>query len=147
MSPEPTFDEALAQRLPLPLAEVFRRACFAKGARDRHDTAYYFWEAGLKLLGSVAVAAYSERPAHHPDLTERLHILARPSVGHWWEFVRLLVPALARDGVAGFAPVRDLLLGKARDDLPRAAGLDAALREELEGRPAARSTVRPAELF
>src|SRR5262249_45452320 len=43
--------------------------------------------------------------------------------------------------------VRDLLLGRSRDDLPRAAGLDAALREALEGQAGARTTVRLTELF
>ncbi len=57
------------------------------------------------------------------------------------------MPALADGGDAAFAQARDLLLGRARDDLPRAAGLDAALREALDGTPAARGTVRLSELF
>ena len=68
--------------------------------------------------------------------------LARPAVGHWWEFVRRLVPVLADSGDEGFSRVRDLVLGRARDDLPRAAGLDAALVEHLSRarrRPAPRS--------
>ena len=43
--------------------------------------------------------------------------------------------------------MRDLLCGKARDDLPRTAGLDAALREALEGKATARGTVELAKLF
>src|SRR5262249_4061393 len=52
-------------------------------------------------------------------------------------------------GDRGFAPVRDLLLGRGRDDLPHAAGLDAVLVQVLEGREAAgaRSSVRLTELF
>ena len=66
MSADLRFDDALAQRLPLPLAQLYRRAFNAKGARDRHDAAYYLWEATLKLLGSAAIAAYAS--ANTPTL-------------------------------------------------------------------------------
>ena len=49
--------------------------------------------------------------------------------------------------IPDFAAVRDLVLGRTRDDLPRTAGLDAALLGDPEGRAAARSTVRLTELF
>src|SRR5439155_21757651 len=105
MPSESPFDETLAQRLPLPLAQLYRRAVNAKTARDRHDAAYYLWEAGLKLLGAIAVVAYAERPHPEPALTERLQNLARPALGHWWEFVRLLLPKLAERAPA-FAALR-----------------------------------------
>ncbi len=63
MEIETAFDDELARRLPLPLAQLYRRAHNAKGARDRHDTAYCLWEASLKLLGATAIAAYAERGA------------------------------------------------------------------------------------
>jgi serine/threonine protein kinase len=47
----------------------------------------------------------------------------------------------------GFAGLRDYLLGRPRDDLPRTAGLDALLRETLDGKAGARSTVRLSELI
>jgi hypothetical protein len=142
-----TIDEDLVHRLPLPLARLYRRAHNAKSPLERHLTAYYLWEAGLKLLGSVAIVEYAERPEHDPQLAERLHNLARPAVGHWWEFVRLLVPLLAGAGDWPFAAARELVLGRTRDDLPHAAGLDAALCEALDGRGGSRSTVRLSELF
>jgi serine/threonine protein kinase len=149
MTGETTFDDDLARRLPLPLAQLYRRAHNAKTDRDRHDTAYCLWEAALKLLSSAAIVAYAEQmrcePA--PEVRERLENLARPALGHWWEFVRLLVPPLAEAGNEGFQKARDLVLGRGRDDLPRAAGLDAALRAELEGSGGARATVRLTELF
>jgi len=140
-------DETLLHRLPLPLAQLYRRGCNARSPFDRHQAAYYLWEASLKLLGCVAIVTYAER--HTPDakLAERLEKLARPSLGHWWEFVRGLLPVLAEDGDAAFVQLRDLLLGKTRDDLPRAAGLDAALIEHFEGASGARATVRLTELF
>src|SRR5262249_28614972 len=58
-----------------------------------------------------------------------------------------LTPVLADGGDGGFGAVRELLQGRARDDLPRVALLDAALREVLEGRGGARPTVRLTELF
>ena len=114
---------------------------------DRHDTAYCLWEASLKLLGSAAIVAYAERGEPAPELRERLENLARPALGHWWEFVRVLLPPLADASDAGFSSARDLVLGRGRDDLPRATGLDAALREELDGAGGARATVRLSELF
>jgi YD repeat-containing protein len=141
-------DEDLIRRLPLPLAQLYRRAHNSNGAHNRHQAAYFLWEAALKLLASAALAEYAAlgRPPD-PSLVERLGNLARPAVGHWWEFVRLLVPPLAEGGDEPFGKARDLVLGHGRDDLPRAAGLDAALREALDGAAGSRSTVRLSELF
>src|SRR5262249_6618774 len=112
-----------------------------------HLSAYYLWEAALKLLGSVAIVSYAELPSHDANFRERLRNLARPSTGNWWEFVRLLVPALAEAGDSGFVPLRDFLFGRTRDDLPRLAGLDGTLREVLSGATGAQTTVRVCDLF
>jgi hypothetical protein len=140
---EIAIDESLVQRLPLPLAQLYRRAHNAKTPLERHLTAFYLGEAALKMLGSVAVVEYTEVGQSDSRLSERLSSLARPSLGHWWEFIRLLVPVLAEGGDEEFQKVRHLLLGRTRSDLPRAAGLDAALRDVLEGRGGARNTVKP----
>jgi WD40 repeat protein/serine/threonine protein kinase len=140
-------DENLVRRLPLPLAQLYRRAQNAKTPLERHQAAYFLWEAALKLLGSIAVVEYAALKDHDPDLADRLRNLARPALGHWWEFVRRLVPVLADSGHDDLRAARDLVLGQARDDLPRAAGLDALLREVLDGSSGARSTVRLSELF
>src|ERR1700736_559720 len=95
-------DETLVQRLPLPLAQLYRRAHNAKTALERHNTAFFLWEASLKLLGAVAVIEYAERSEYDPALSQRLTALARPALGHWWEFVRRLVPVLAEQGDAAF---------------------------------------------
>jgi hypothetical protein len=143
----PPVDESLLQRLPLPLAQLARRALNAKEPRDLYCNAFYLWEAGLKLLGCVAVITYASRPNPNPNIVEALQNLARPSLGHWRDFIRRLVPALAEVGVPGFAPLRDRLQAKARDDLPRAAGLNAALSELQDGKPTQRATVRMGELL
>src|SRR5438552_2039547 len=141
-------NESLVQRLPLPLVKLVRRAQNAKTPLDRHQAAYYLWEASLKLLASVAVVEYAELGDRDPELVAMLENLARPTVGHWWEFVRRLVPVLAGSGDEGFIRVRDLVLGRVRDDLPRAAGLDVALVEHQKGdKASARATVRLTELF
>jgi serine/threonine protein kinase len=140
-------DDVLLQRLPLPLAQIYRRAHNAKTQLERHLTAFTLWEASLKLLASVAIVEYAQRGEADPQLAERLQNLARPQLGHWWEFVRLLVPALADQGQEAFRQVRDLVLGRTRDDFPRAAGLDAALRQSLGSKAEARTTVRFTELF
>jgi hypothetical protein len=104
MRPDLAPDETLVQRLPLPLAQLYRRAHKAKTPLERYLTAFYLWEAALKLLASVAVVEYAEHPAPDPLLAERLQNLARPALGHWCEFVQLLVPALAAS--PGQAPLR-----------------------------------------
>jgi WD40 repeat protein/serine/threonine protein kinase/tetratricopeptide (TPR) repeat protein len=147
MSTAHPIDEDLVRRLPLPLAQLYRRAHNAKTALERHLAAYFLWEAALKLLGSVAVVEYAELDSHDPSVTERLGCLARPALGHWWELVRLIVPCLADRGDSSFQAVRDLLLGRTRDDLPRSAGLDALLREVQDGHGGSRATVRLSELF
>lgn len=140
-------DETLLQRLPLPLAQLYRRACNSKTPLERHQAAYYLWEAALKLLAAVAVVGYADRSEHDPKLDDMLKTLARPALGHWWGMIRRLTPVLAERGDAGFVGVRDLVLGRARDDLPRVAGLDAALIQAIEGRSGGRSTVRLTELL
>ena len=147
MSDPVPFADSLVQRLPLPLAQLYRRAHNAKTPLDRHQAAYYLWEATLKLLGSVAVVSYADLGDSDPEQAERLTTLARPALGHWWEFVRRLVPVLAGRDDPGFMAVRDMVLGRTRDDLPRAAGLAAVLTEVFEARTGARTTVRVSELF
>src|SRR5205814_9184746 len=102
----PLCDETLLQNLPLPLAQLYRRAHNAKTPLERHLAAYYLWEAALKLLASVAVVEYAERGPAAPDVAGRLKNLARPAVGLWWEIVRLLVAALADAGDAALIGLR-----------------------------------------
>jgi serine/threonine protein kinase len=140
-------DASPARRLCLPLAQLYRRASNARTPLERHLTAFYLWEAALKLLASSAVAGYAHGGAPRAELAERLQNLARPALGHWWEFVRLLVPALAEHSAAVVGPARELLSGRPRDDLPGAAGLDAVLHDALEQGRGGRAMVRLPELF
>ena len=148
MDHEIPMDRELLERLPLPLAQLYRRAHHAKTSLARHLAASHLWEASLKLLASVAVVEYAALGRNVATLEDKLRSLVRPALGHWWEFVRLLVPVLAEQD-EHFARTRDLVLGRQRDDLPGAAGLDAALRDVLtdRGSSSSRSTVRLTELF
>lgn len=140
-------NEDLVQRLPLPLAQIYRRAHNAKAALERHLTAFSLWEACLKLLASVAIVEYAHSGASDPQVAKKLQNLARPQLGHWWEFVRLLLPVASDRGDESLRHVRDVLLGRTFEDFPRAAGLDAALRQALGGKKDACATVRFTELF
>jgi WD40 repeat protein/serine/threonine protein kinase len=147
MPPDPLLDESLVARLPLPLAQLYRRAHEVTLPLERHLVAFYLWEATLKLVASVAVVEYAAGDAPDPAIAERLRNLARPSLGHWREFVRLLLPPLAARGDSAFVALHDFFLGPPRDDLPAAAGLDALLRQHLEDRAGARATVALPELL
>jgi hypothetical protein len=146
MSSMPTGDEVLIRQLPLPLAQVYRRAKNARTALERHQAAYYCWEAAVKLLGACAVLEYAQRGARDPRLTERLQSLARPSLGHWWEFCRELLPLLA-DGDAPLGQVREILFGPARTDLPSTATLDGALQTHFKSGSGTPGAVKVQELF
>jgi serine/threonine protein kinase/WD40 repeat protein len=63
--------------LPFPIAHLVRRARNAKGPKERHDTAFFAWEASVR----IAVAA---APPGDPS------VLADPSTGTW---VKCLKPS------------------------------------------------------
>ena len=81
-------------RLPLPLAQLYRRAHDAKEARALHENIYYLFEAAVKLAVAPAVACYLYEVDHGaqrvPSLDRLLARLALPSFGHWLEMLREL---------------------------------------------------------
>ena len=101
---------------------------------------------GLFPLGGRAAAARLDggrllrraATSTTPTSSRRSRSWPGPSLGDWWGLVRRLVPILADAGDPGFAAVRDLVLDRARDDLPRAAGLDADASASAWGAPQAR---------
>lgn len=71
--------------IPFPIAHLVRRARNAKGPKERHDTAFYAWEASVR----IAVAA---TPPADPS------VLSDPSTGTW---VKCMKPSgTAIDAVA-----------------------------------------------
>jgi eukaryotic-like serine/threonine-protein kinase len=148
MDESTVFDEDLVRRLPLPLAQLYRRADSAVDPLNRHLAAFDLWEASLVLLASAAVVEYADQANPDPQIIERLKNLARPHLGQWWELARMLVPALAMRGDARYGQLAEWLLGKTRDDLPRAAGLDSALLETLgKKKKGSQTSVRLQDLF
>jgi serine/threonine protein kinase len=146
MSPEPAPDEHLLSKLPLPLAQLYRRAHNAKAPLEKHLTAFYLWEAVLRLTAAAVVAEHMSRV--DPDTTVHLEPgrLARPELGVWWDVAREVLPDLARR-IAGYQQLREALFGRPRDDLPQAAHLAELLAEEERGRRTLRTDVRLADLF
>ncbi len=61
--------------LPFPIAHLVRRARNAKGPKERHDTAFFAWEASVR----IAVAA---APPSDPN------VLVDPSTGTWVKCLR-----------------------------------------------------------
>ncbi|MFN9942572.1 MAG: hypothetical protein ACK56I_24190, partial [bacterium] len=58
-----------------------------------------------------------------------------------------MLPWLSQRGDQGGGRTEQFLLGNMHSDLPRTAGLDASLREALDGRGGPQSTVRVSDLF
>jgi hypothetical protein len=131
-------DEDLIRRLPLPLAKIYRRAhsARAKSALELHQASYYLWEASLKLLASTAIVTYAERGEHDAELTECLKKVCRPMLGHWWEFVRRLLPVLSDAGDPGFSLARDLVLGGSGMTCRRSPPWERPCSKREEQRPA-----------
>lgn len=139
-------DDTAARRLPLPLAQLCRRAANCKTVIDAHLTAYSLAEATIKLLSASAIVHYAEQPTHDPELVACLRKLARPALGQWWEFARRLIPVLA-ERHASYAHVRSVLLERPHDDCPRAAGLNAAILAARGRKAPAGHTVRFDDVF
>jgi serine/threonine protein kinase len=109
--------------LPLPIAVLLRRARNAKSPKERHDTAYFAWEASVRL----AVAA---RPPREPGG------LARASLGRW---VAALAPP--EEPLAGPAPLAAFVLFAEAGEGRRAAPRVVAPRRLLDSLPAYRNEV------
>ncbi len=88
------FDLDSLMRLPLPLAQLVRRAHNAPDARARHNNAFFLFEATIKLAASVLVAGYArDLEAGEPRnaaLDQPLSKLQKPSLGHWVGILREL---------------------------------------------------------
>jgi nucleotide-binding universal stress UspA family protein len=140
-------DEDLVRQLPLPLAQIYRRAFNEPTPLKRHQAGFYVWEAAIKLLGAAAVLEYAERGLREANAARELQALARPSLGHWYGFSRVLVPLLAKAGEPAFQHLQAALNGKARTDLPALAALDASLRSLFEDRRVDCGPVKLSDLF
>lgn len=121
-------DSELVERLPLPLAQLYCRAHHAKMPLERHQSAYFLWEASVKLLASIALAESG-------DLDDGNLFTSRPNPNgsvfegrEWWHLLQTLSPRLAKS-CPGFRSLEEFLNRPITADLPRAAELDVLLQE------------------
>jgi len=147
MSTVPETDPGQTDRLPLPLARLHRRALNAKQPLDRHQAAYYFWEASLKLAGTVLLCEQARLRRNDPKTTANLPPLDRPSIGHWWNLTRTLLPLLAERKKGAYSTASEVLLGSPLSHVPRVTSLCVTLSEILEGKGGSRSSVRVKDVF
>jgi serine/threonine protein kinase len=138
------------QRTPEFLHQLIERARQGISPLERHQAAYYAWECGLRMLASVAIVEYATFQERDEKIDAALQAIACPSLGHWLQITRLLIPKLAEQGDPHFTKIRTLVTGKGRDDLFDLIKLDNALRETLyrnESAGKARPVTRIGEFF
>jgi serine/threonine protein kinase len=126
--------ERLLRTLPLPLAQLFRRALNGKSSIERHNNAYYLAEATLKLAASLRIGVWLEHALDTANpLARSLEALALPSAGHWLSLLRDADGELAKRPDAALLPVGDIYgrVGKANEGPARAALAKAALEEGI----------------
>ncbi len=96
--------QRLLQRLPLPLAQLLRRALNGKSSLERHHNALYLAEAALKLGASMRIGIWLEHGLERGStLARNMEALLLPSLGHWLGLLRDC------DRVLGERPDRELL--------------------------------------
>jgi len=118
-----------------------------KTPMERHNNAYFAWEALLKLLASVVITRFASKSIATPVPEEILRPLLRPSTGHWWSFVRELCHRIEPSDDPEIAKLGRVLFGETLHDVPRVAGLATSLRQSSGGRNAARVSVHLDEVF
>lgn len=103
------FDKRLLPRLPLPLAQLYKRSAQAPTPFAGHQAAYYLWEAGIKLLGVAALTEYANLGLQSAPVANAVQQFSKFGIGHWWGLLRTLLPELASSD-EGFRAARDLIL-------------------------------------
>jgi len=134
------FDRHLSERLPLPLARLYLRACNAQEdeqSRELHDSLLVLFEATVTLAAAVQIAVYKATDSHDPQLHESLGNLSRPTLGHWIGWLRDVSAYTAELTPHPFPPVAPVaqMLRQKRKDLPAVRTLLVTLGEREEGMP------------
>ncbi|KAF0245649.1 MAG: serine/threonine protein [Planctomycetota bacterium] len=130
--PEPDVTEIrrrLLHALPWPLAQALRRAHNEKTAQGRHNAAYLFFEATLKLAACAQIGTYISLGSPDQNLNKDLEALARASAGTWLQLLRAVSEFNAGRGDAALLPL---------------AGVHARLKERA-ALPAATAFLKRAE--
>jgi eukaryotic-like serine/threonine-protein kinase len=120
----------LQASLPMPVAQLVRRALKAEPGLDRHNAAFYLGEVSLKLAASMRVGRWLDVAQPGSALAKKLEALVLPSLGTWCGILRDVGAALQQN-----ATTRDGPVGRAH----------AGLERRLEGREALAELAREAE--
>src|SRR5262245_59503982 len=126
-------------QLPLPLAQLYNRAHNAKDPRNRHDNAYYLFEALVKLIATPLVSAYLHeirRGGKRVDVIDwRLQQLALPSLGQWVGIVRELAKHFGTSAETTSHPLAHLWrqLTRQHRDKPGLVGLYQRIKHGADG--------------
>ncbi|MFC1853298.1 hypothetical protein ACFL27_24130 [candidate division CSSED10-310 bacterium] len=101
--------------IPLPIAQVLRRAINAKSAVDRHHLAFFAGEALMKLAAAARVSVYLQY-CFGPGgkLSQQLESLVLPSTGHWLGFLRDVSAHLVKQSDRGMIPLAESYLNLAK---------------------------------
>ena len=95
--PELTELAALVPKLPLPIAQLARRALNSHSPLELHHNVYYLAEASLKLASAARIGLWLEHALDPSSpIAKRLEALAYPSLGQWRDFLRDIDRAIAR---------------------------------------------------
>ncbi|HEX3870573.1 MAG TPA: hypothetical protein VHV77_09065, partial [Pirellulales bacterium] len=147
------FRREFLTRLPLPLAQLYRRSFTDKSARSRHDNAYYLFEALFKLAAAPSIACYLDEvdagAARVEPIDKLLANLALPSIGHWKGMVQALAAHFGKRTDARQHPLGHLhaQLTRARNDLPGALALYQRIKTGPDAKPSGDSTCSPLSVF
>lgn len=97
---------SLLSALPMPLAQLGKRALNAQPGLERHNSAYYLCEAALKLASAGRIGLW-RTAAIEPQsrIAQSLESLALPSLGHWFSFLRDISDALSKAPASAGKPL------------------------------------------
>lgn len=88
---------SLLTALPMPLAQLGKRALNAQPGLERHNSAYYLCEAALKLASAGRIGLWRSAALEPKSrIAQSLESLSLPSLGHWFGFLRDVSDALSK---------------------------------------------------
>ena len=150
-----TFQRDYLLRLPLPLAQLYRRAHNAKDARSRHDNVFYLFEALIKLTAIPAIAGYLAEMQHGGKRVQKLDRLlaqlALPSLGQWLAILRELAKFFGQRPDSPSLPLgqlwRQLNQQRSHHEAPGMVALFRRIKNGPDGQAAADRSCSLLQLF
>lgn len=140
-------------RLPLPLAQLYKRAHNGKDPRSQHDNAYYFFEVLIKLMSCTLLTSYigdSQRGESQSQAVDReIANLRRASIGHWVAMLRVLARHFGQGAGAASHPLGHLWeqLNEKHRSISGLTRLYQRIKNRVDGSPANDRTCTITQLF